>query len=270
MMRKFVFQSAVVVIGAAAAGLGFGDNARALTFAESSDVGQLVDSSYELGAGYTGIEGNLWAKAGYDSGSTYNGKLNDRADLYKFVWEGGDFSAQTFKVSGNLDTQLFLFNVRRPDAVGVDENGNPKYGGQHEDGKSVHPGYGLAYNDNINKSTTTSKLEIASLNPGVYFLGVSAKYYNPIDIEGNQIFKSQKTGQVLATSGTKTLGDWGGSWATDHNIDGRYKVVFSGPTGDSKNIPEPATVIGTLLAGGYGMLRKYKQKNRVSSNTGAA
>lgn len=236
MIHKMLVKAAFVVAGSLAGGFLMGDAAQAVKFSSVGEtvnyanVGSTIDSSQELGAGVGVVQG----------------ELSSHADLYKFSWEKDESgNAQDFNVrlaGQNSDLQLSLYRVGTPTGdSGAD---------------SLLRGVGLSSSD-------SSRLSVNNLYSGTYYLGVSSKDYVPVDAANNAVFSGNGTNW----ESTSTLSGW--SWGNSASSTGteNYELKFSTATGDAANVPEPVTIIGTLLAGAYGISRKIKSRKRASSTT---
>lgn len=225
MIHKFVIKVATIAAGSLVGGLVLSHGAQAIVF---SNVGDTVDSSQEIEAGVSVVEG----------------ELSSHADLYKFSWENDDSgSSQDFSVnvvSDNSDLQLSLFRVGTPT---LDSGA----------GTLLH-GVGLSSSDN-------SSLSVSNLYSGTYYLGVSSKDYVPVDADNNALFSGSGTNW----DSNSTLNGWSWGSSSAGSASGSYELKFATATGDAANVPEPVTIIGTLLAAGYGISRKLKSRKKASS-----
>lgn len=150
------------------------------------------------------------------------------ADMFAIsVSTAGRFSATTVGTPGTLsDTQLFLFNF---------------------------PGIGRLANDD-SSGTLRSTLPSTLLQPGLYFLGVSAFDLDPVSA-GGLIFPSTPFSGVFGPTGPgggSPITGWQGLGST-----GTYAVDLQ-----LNPVPEPATLLlfGTTAAG-LGLAR-WRQRRR--------
>lgn len=121
------------------------------------------------------------------------GRLGSRADLFRVYLDGSTFLATTETVIGNYpDTQLYLFNR---DGVGQYFNDNT-------------PRDDIRYSADSQRSTI--RLDPGTLTPGVYYLGVSAYNWDPLDISGNYMFPDTPRRKLFGPSDATglPLGGW--------------------------------------------------------------
>lgn len=196
-----------------------------LTQSPVDNVGQTISNAAQLNSGTD----MLWGSLLYEE----NGQRD--VDVYRFHWAGGN--TNPFEASVQQDwlgsrTHLYLFNVW---------------------------GYG------ITKAAGNSGIKFNNLWEGEYFLAIAR---NHVKLDNNILFKEEyKTGSnglktnlegaVLSDNSWSNLG-YGGS----HTKNFGYDIEISKTYG-AEDVPEPTTILGTLLAGGYGLYRKRRQKKVV-------
>lgn len=194
------------------AGSLFSTNAGAQTYNEVGDAGQLVATATVLGGGISTITGTV--SSGAD------------ADLYRFYWAGGGFSATTVGTSGTLsDTQLFLFGAT---------------------------GLGIVHNDD--GGSLRAAITAIDLNAGWYHLGISSWSNDPLSATG-AIFPSTFAGQLGPTGpgGADPLS----GWEQDGGGSGTYEIVLRTATA---SVPEPSSVV--LLLGALPLLGAAARRTR--------
>ncbi|MEM8792557.1 MAG: DVUA0089 family protein [Pseudomonadota bacterium] len=186
--------------------------ASAATFNESTDAtggdaGETISTAQDV----TSILGAI------EASDSITGAIDQGADLYRFTFSGGLFTAQTFATGTTIDTQLFLFN---------------------EDGT------GIIANDDIVGQGTLQSLVTATLSAGTYLLGVSTFDNDPVTAGGDEIFPN--TFRALVTP--NNAGDVLASFQSPAGSTGSYTIDFSGTVA----VPVPAAL--PLALAGLGLL----------------
>ncbi len=176
--------------------------ARAMTFTESGDAGETLATAQAVGSGTTLINGNL---------------ATGTADLFSFLWNGGDFTAQT--TGPSFDTQLFIFDASGFGVVADDDSGS-----------------GL-----LSALTTP-------LASGLYYLGISEFDYDPISAGGRIFDTSFGTSGPTGPGGASPLAGWD-QFAIDGG--GSYNIEISATAA----VPTPALLPG-LIGLAIGAVRK--------------
>jgi Bacterial pre-peptidase C-terminal domain len=206
------------------------NSAKAFTYAESGDSGQLISTAQVVNlsnATSTPTDPLLTSI----TGST----TSNNADLFGiFLTAGQLFTATTVPTSGvtPYDSQLFLFN------------------GQ---------GFGLVANDNVSGATTLSSINFTPTTTGTYYLAISGFNYDPRDTSGNFIFADTRTGQISPGAGAGALA----SWATRTGVTSAafsYNIALTGAT----PAPEPAMGGGFLAFMALGVSSAFRQKRQVN------
>lgn len=174
-----------------------GQSALATPYNEIGDADQLLPGQ-AVTAGTTSINGFIDA---FD------------ADLYSFIWDGGDLSIDTFGTG--FDTQLFLFDSG---------------------------GFGLQANDD--SGGLQSQLVLTGLAAGTYYLGISAFNDDPNDNNGDAMFEFGASDPTSAGFLT--------SWDNDSSGGGDYVINFSAATGGGAP-PMPTPEPGILMLLGLGL-----------------
>jgi hypothetical protein len=189
--------------------------AKAATFSEGKkDAGQTLATaravnSYAFGTPLETITGAIRTKLG-------------NADLYQIYIAGNTFSADTRgDVSGHAlnDTQLFLFDSS---------------------------GRGVFANDDESFDSLRSHLSLGELGAGVYYLGISAYGYNPVNKDGS-VFDDQ--GVPVGLDPLKAWVLTKPRFKTDY---GTYSIALTGAT----FVPEPSGALGLFAFAGLVMLRR--------------
>ncbi|MBD2089777.1 PEP-CTERM sorting domain-containing protein [Microcoleus sp. FACHB-1515] len=153
------------------------------------------------------------------------GRLGSRADLFRVYLDGSTFLATTETVIGNYpDTQLYLLDNS---GVGLYFNDNT-------------PRDDLRYDDASQRSTI--RLAPGTIAPGVYYLGISAFNWDPIDTSGNFMFPDRPRRALFTPSNSSNLplGGWSereGSTAPSGLRD--YRILLKGVTTVSPETPTP-------------------------------
>jgi PEP-CTERM motif len=195
-------------------------SAHAVTVSEIGDAGQTLATAQitSTGAGpLTNIFGSL-------SGAT-------DADLFLInISNPASFSVSTDNaVTGNIDTQLFLFSAAGAPLFTNDDAGS-----------------GLSFLSTLPAGT------VASLPAGVYYLGISLSGYNPTNINAQLLFADGLSTDVRgAAAGLQpaTLGAWAdGAFAAN----GGYDIRLTGAV--AAVVPEPTTSLMFLAAGAVAAL----------------
>ena len=156
----------------------------------------------------------------------------DNVDLFSFTWAGGLFGATTEPDSQRTldDTQLFLFDAAGLGIVANDDTANA-------------PGF----------RSTITPFQLAA---GTYFLGISGYDNDPFSAGGAIFPDTPLSGQLAPTGpgGNQPLVGWDNRFGEA----GTYRIALSGPT--SAAVPEPMTILGTMLAAGLGVAAKKRNK----------
>lgn len=153
------------------------------------------------------------------------------ADLFAlYLTAGVPFSATSVDSGGAaaiLDTQLFLFGAT---------------------------GLGLRFNDDITVIDFFSSISFTPLISGVYYLGISAVGFNPIDGDGDFIYVRDPA-DPSATPGPSAFGPLA-SWAPDGSgvTDlGDFQINLAGASA----VPEPNTLLLLLGLAGLAAGRRF-------------
>lgn len=218
----------------------WGIASQAATLTETTDVGELLNTagltdSQPAGTILDSISGSL----------SFNGDI----DLYQIMASGGAFSATTTEGGSPpvLDTQLLLFNAT---GLGVFASDN-------------------ASGDLFNKSTISG-----ILTAGTYYVGVSAKGYNP-QSAGGEIFQTTPDGFSTTFNpdpATSATGAGGGSplssWSTPAFPEtGNYTITFTGAefVGPSSSVAIPfelSPTWGIIILGVGATIYQLKKKKK--------
>lgn len=199
-------------------------HAQAATFTESGDAMETLGTAQVIPSGSVPLE-------------TISGTLAGDADLFQISLTGGQTFSATTVDEASADTQLFLFD---------------------SDGRGV---YG---NDNFG-SSNQSTLPLGRFSPtesGNYLLAISGFDYDPIS-DGGEIFADfpdvsfREVGGPNGPGGESSLSGFNGARLESG---GDYNIALTGV----ENVPEPSSVLGTLVlaAGGVGLLLKRKKNKR--------
>lgn len=200
-LKKLALVAALVSMGSNAA--------MAAIYSEVGDAGHTLGTAQVLGGGTTGITGSLGGDA----------------DIFRFVWGGGTFYADT--LGSAFDTQLFLF-----DSTGAGIRAN-------DDGLT-----GLrSYIDPL-------------LVSGTYYLAISGFDNDPVSASGVMFQSSPYGPQYGPLFPGESLQSWTGGGGS-----GSYVINFRSASGDvvqTGQVPEPASValLGLGLAGLFASRRK--------------
>jgi hypothetical protein len=236
MQVSFIRKSIVVTLGALALIGSTAIAGQAATIIKP-EVGDATDLTPGQDIGLLGAT-DLTRIRGEISGTT-------DADLYKFTIDTvRDFTARVFprttNTNGNAlsDSQLFLFDAT---------------------------GKALKSNDNISSSNPFSRIEVAALAAGTYFLGISSFDYDPknaaslLNPTGQYLFPNAATG-ILNPRPVLTnliLAGWGAN-SSRPSTAGLYRIDV-----EATAVPTPALLPG-LAALGFSAIRKRKAKAAVA------
>ena len=251
MNTAFILRIVTIATASAAFALALEQPATAFSFFET-EVGEAGGSLATAARVNTRPDGSLLDQI--------NGTLGSRADLYRVYLDGTTFLATTETVIGNYpDTQLYLFDSN---GVGLFANDNT-------------PRNDLRYDRNSNGSTI--RLDPGILNPGVYYLGVSAYNWDPQDSNGNYLFPDTPRRSLFGSNSTSgaALGGWKDRDNTPDPF-GTYRILLKGvrytSAGDptptptptptpspNTSIPEPSAIAGLATLGAIG-LRVLRRK----------
>lgn len=210
--------------------------AHAVDYTEIGDAGQTVAT----GQSTTGAAGTLSNIFGTISAS------ND-ADLFLInITSPGSFSAQTFNVGGDLDTQLFLFTL----------SGAPVFGND----------------DNPNGTTLLSLLPTATglgpVGPGLYYLGVSLSGYFPVNSVGQALFDGEGFDIQGPTTGLQpaTLAGFDGQGDL---FTGGYRIQLTGAAVAIPPVPEPSSALLLLAGGALGAAHWARRSRKAQAGVAA-
>ena len=216
----------------------WGMASQAATLTETTDVGQLLND-----AGFTDSQPAGTSLDSINGALDFDGDI----DLYQIMVSGGAFSATTTELGfpPSLDTQLLLFN-----AIGL----------------------GVFASDNADiflKSTISG-----TLTSGTYYIGVSAKDYNP-QSSGGEIFQTNPEGSPNTFNpdpATSANGIGGGnplsSWSTPGSVEtGSYTITFTGAefVGPSSSVAIPfefSPTWGIIILGVGATIYQLKKKKK--------
>lgn len=207
-----------------------GASAHAVTVSEIGDAGQTLATAQitATGAGpLTDIFGNL-------SGAT-------DADLFLInITNPATFSASTDNaVTGNIDTQLFLFSA----------TGAPLF--TNDDASS-----GLTFLSSLPAGT------VASLPAGVYYLGISLSGYNPTNTNAQLLFADGLSTDVRGPAAglqPARLGGWAdGAFAAS----GGYDIKLTGAVAAA--VPEISTSMMFLAAGALAAVGAARRRQQTA------
>jgi len=208
--------------------------AAALTFTETSDVGQSLTNAADTSS--VGIVGNSPIK----NLTTIRGTLVGTADLFKIIVTTGFFTASTrYEDVGSdetvIDTQLFLFDAN---------------------------GKGIVANDDFDFLTTRRSQITAQLAAGTYYLGITKFNYDPRDHFDTLIFPDAFSGRIFADPAAGTLDNWRG---TVFNLPGKTEQEALTPRTYEialgvQPVPTPALIPGLVT-----LFLAVKRKHRTPS-----
>ncbi|HIK15546.1 MAG TPA: DVUA0089 family protein [Leptolyngbyaceae cyanobacterium M33_DOE_097] len=195
-------------------------SADALTFTETSDVGQSLTNAVDTSS--IGVVGNN----PIENLTTIRGTLVGTADLFKIVVTTGFFTASTrYEDVGIdetvIDTQLFLFDAN---------------------------GKGIVANDDFDFLTTRRSRIKAQLAAGTYYLGITKFNYDPRDRFDNSIFSDAFSGLVPVNPQAGALDNWRGTvfnqpGKTEQEVDTSrtYEIALG-----IQPVPTPALIPGLV------------------------
>jgi hypothetical protein len=234
MQVSFIRKSIVVTLGALALIGSTAIAGQAATIIKT-EVGDATDLAPGQDIGLLG-DTDLTRIRGEISGTT-------DADLYKFTIDSvRDFTARVFPRTTNnngnaiSDSQLFLFDAT---------------------------GKALKSNDNISGTNPFSRIQVAALAAGTYFLGISSFDYDPRNLANQYLFPNNDTGilnprpVVLLPGADPVLGNWA-TRSVRPNSAGLYRIDV-----EATAVPTPALLPG-LAALGFNAIRKRKAKAAIA------
>jgi hypothetical protein len=216
--------------GVALIALGIGAPAQAVTFAESGDAGELLNTAQLVGSGFDKISGTL-------------SDTRD-VDLYKIFLPGGLFSAST-QGGASFDTQLFLFDSSGKGIVFKDDDVTT-----------------------VDESTIQATLSAGLYYLGISGWDTSPVSSSgrifPVTLRGatNNTTLFGPTGP----GGGEPLTGW---VQTDRDQNGGpYQITLStSTTSPTTSVPEPASALSLLMFGavGAGSVLKRKQQQKATA-----
>lgn len=158
---------------------------------------------------------------------TITGRVSTGSDMFKIQLNSASlFTATAFGATNPFNPQLFLFDSS---------------------------GAGLFANDDAPANASNAEIQ-ASLQAGIYFLGISKSDSDPLNSAGQEIFPdSPITGLVTPSGANPIFASWSGGPAGVRS----YQIDLSA-TSAPTSVPTPALLPG-LLAFGAGIVRKRRE-----------
>lgn len=236
-MKKFI---PVTVMSVLMAVLSSG-HAQAITFTESDDAGELLNTAQVIPKGTEPLE-------------LISGILSGDADLFQIFLTGGQtFSATTL----NLDT---LIEIPIDDTLGAPTAllGDPQLFLFDSFGKGV-------YANDDNSFSSQSTLPSASFSPtesGIYYLAISSFGYNPIS-SGGKIFPDEPSDGVKGPTGPGGNSPLRGFEGTS-TTRGRYDIALTGVESGTESVPEPTSTFGILALGAWVVGSRLNNKKKTT------
>lgn len=216
-------------------------HAQAVTFTESDDVGELLNTAQLIQQGTQPLESIF-------------GTLSGDADLFQIFLTGGQtFSATTL----NLDT---LIGIPIDNTLGAPTEllEDPQLFLFDSFGRGV-------YANDDNSFSSQSTLPSASFSPaesGIYYLAISSFGYNPISAEG-KIFPDEPLDGVFGPTGPggglPLIGFEGTSTTS-----GRYTIALTGVQTGTQSVPEPTSTLGMVAIGAWAVVSRLKNKKNIT------
>jgi hypothetical protein len=216
-------------------------HAQAVTFTESDDAGELLNTAQVTLQGTQPIE-------------SISGTLSEDADLFQIFLTGGQtFSATTL----NLDT---LIQIPIDETLGAptDLLGDPQLFLFDSFGRGVY-----ANDDSFGSSQSTlPSLSFSPVESGIYYLAISSFGYDPISA-GGIIFPDEPSDGVF-----EPTGPGGGSpligFEGTSTTSGRYTIALTGVQARTESVPEPTSMLGILALGAWGAVSQLKDKKNTT------
>jgi hypothetical protein len=236
-MKKLVWVATISVLSTVLSS----GSAQAITFTESNDVSELLNTAQVIPQGTLPLE-------------SISGVLSGDADLFKIFLTGGQtFSATTL----NLDT---LIGIPIDNTLGAPTEllEDPQLFLFDSFGRGV-------YANDDNSFSSQSTLASASFSPtesGFYYLAISSFGYDPMSADG-KIFPDDLSGEAFAPTGvggdSPLIGFEGTSTSS-----GRYTIALTGVQTGAESVPEPTSAMSMLAIGAWAMVSHLKNKKNTN------
>ncbi|MBW4546928.1 MAG: pre-peptidase C-terminal domain-containing protein [Symplocastrum torsivum CPER-KK1] len=236
-MKQFVWVATISVLSTVLAS----GSAQAITFTESNDVGELLNTAGVIPQGTLPLE-------------SISGFLSSDADLFQIFLTGGQtFSATTL----NLDTLIEIPIDNTLDAP-TELLEDPQLFLFDSFGRGIY-----ANDDNSFSSQAT--LPSASFSPiesGIYYLAISGFGYDPVSADG-KIFPDFLTGVAFEPTGVGGGSPLSGFEGTS-TTSGSYTIALTGVEAGVERVPEPTSVLSMLALGAGVVVSQLKNKKNTT------